>query len=97
MSSLTYDDAAGQRHEILVRRTAAGDWEVLDTFASDTRVIETLDGHVDAEPQAEAVARDYLAAGRFLLAPGRGPGEAIPEDGGADAHRDRRPRSAARQ
>ena len=65
MSSFSYDDAAGQRHEILVRRTAAGDWEVLDTFASDTQVIETLDGHVDAEPQAE-VGRPRLPGGRSL-------------------------------
>jgi len=95
VTALTHHAATGVRHEILVRRTVVGDWEVLDTCAREDRVIETLDGVVDAEPQAEAVARDYLTAGRFVAAPGRGPGEAIPEQGGADAHSDRRPRSAA--
>jgi hypothetical protein len=33
---------------------------VLDTCAWDAFVIETLDGVVDREPQAAAVARDYL-------------------------------------
>jgi hypothetical protein len=97
VTSLTYHDAAGARHKITVHRTAAGNWEVLDTGADEMRVIETLDGRVDTEAQAEAVARDYVTAGRFATAPGRALGEAIPEQGGADAHSDRRPRSAARQ
>ena len=96
MTSLTYHDAAGARHKITVHRTAAGNWEVLDTVADDMRVIDTLDGHVDTEAQAAAVARDYVTVGRFAGAPGRSPGEAIPEQGGADAHSDRRPRPAAR-
>ena len=77
-------------------KTAAGDWEVLDTCAGENHVIESLDGRVDGEPQAEAVARDYVAAGRFMAPAGRNGGEAIPEQGGADAHSDRRSRSAAR-
>ena len=97
MTSLTYRDAAGATHTITVHRTPAGNWEVLDTGADEMRVIETLDGRVDTEAQAEAVARDYVTAGRFAGAPGRAPDKAIPEQGGADAHSDRRPRSAARQ
>ena len=97
MTTLTYRDATGVEHEILVRKTPAGEWEVLDTCPRETLVIESLDGSVDGEPQAQAVARDYLTTGRFTPLAGRKVGEAIPEGGGADAHSDRRPRSAARQ
>jgi hypothetical protein len=80
-----------------VRRTAASHWEVLGTCGGEELVIESLDGRVDGEAQAEALAGDYATAGRFMPLAGRNGGEAIPEQGGADAHRDRRPRSAARQ
>jgi hypothetical protein len=97
MTTLTYRDATGVRHEIVVRKTPTGEWEVLDTSARETLVIESLEGSVDGEPQAEAVARDYVTTGRFTPPTGRKGGQAIPEEGGADAHSDRRPRSAARQ
>jgi hypothetical protein len=98
MTSFSYRGANGVRHEIVVRRTAAGDWQVLDTCADETSVIESLDGLVDGEPQAEAVARDYAAnRARPDAAPGREAAGAIPEQGGADADNDRRPRSAPRQ
>ena len=75
MTSLTYDDLEGQRHEIILRRTAEGNWEVLDTCAGEERVIDTLDGRVDGATQAEAVADDYVTAGRFMpLAGQRGRG-----------------------
>ena len=94
MTSLTYHDAAGARHDRSCDRRAAGNWQVLDTGVdARARVIDTLDGRDDDRPQAEAVARDYLAnrvdAQRRA---GRAPGEAIPEHGGADAHSHRRPR-----
>ena len=97
MTPFTYRDATGVRHEIVVRKTPAGEWEVLDACAGATRLIETLDGSVDGEAQAQAIARDYVTTGRFTALAGRNVGEAIPEEGGADAHSDRRPRSAARQ
>jgi hypothetical protein len=97
MTALTYRDATGVVHEVVVRKTPAGDWEVLDTGAGEAVVIESLDGRVDAEPQADAVASDYVTSGRFTPLAGRNGGEAIPEQGGADAHSDRRPRSAAHQ
>ena len=97
MTSLTYHDAVGVPHEIVVRKTPAGDWEILDTCAGEELVIESLDGRVDGEAEAEAVAIDYVTAGRFMPSAGLNGGEAIPERGGADVHRDRRPRSAARQ
>ncbi|HET6868098.1 MAG TPA: hypothetical protein VFH80_19450 [Solirubrobacteraceae bacterium] len=97
MTSLIYHDATGVVHEVLARKTAAGDWEILDTCAGEELVIESLDGRVDGEAQADAVASDYLTAGRFMPSAGLNGGEAIPEPGGADAHSDRRPRSAARQ
>jgi hypothetical protein len=95
MTALTYCDAAGVVHEVVERKTPAGDWDVLDTGAGEEVVIESLDGRVDGESQAEAVARDYVTAGRFIPVAGRNGGEAIPEQGGADVHSDRSP-SAAR-
>jgi hypothetical protein len=89
MTALTYRDAAGVVHEVVVRQTPTGDWEALDTCAGEELVIERLDGRVDGEAQAEAVAGDYVTAGRFIPVAGRNGGEAIPEQGGADAHSDR--------
>ena len=97
MTSLTYHDATGVVHEVVARKTAAGDWKILDICAGEELVIESLDGRVDGEAQAEAVASDYLTAGRFMPSAGRNGGEAIPEQGGADAHSDRGPLSAGRQ
>ena len=96
MTALTYRDGSGVRHEVFVRRTAAGDWEALDACAGEELVIQRLDGRVDGEAQAEAVAGDYVTAGRFIPVAGCNGGEAIPEQGGADAHSDRRSPSAAR-
>jgi hypothetical protein len=95
MTALSYRDATGVAHEIVIWKTPAGDWEVLDTCAGEVLVIESLDGRVDGEAQAEAVASDYVTAGRFIPMAGRKGGEAIPEQRGADAHSDRSP-SAAR-
>ncbi len=95
MTALSYRDATGVVHEVAVRKTPTGDWEVLDTCAGEVLVIESLDGRVDGEAQAEAVARDYVTAGRYVPLAGRNGGEAIPEQRGADAHSDRSP-SAAR-
>jgi hypothetical protein len=57
VTSLTYYDANGALHEVLARKTAAGDREILDTCAGEELVIESLDGHVDGEAQAEAGRR----------------------------------------
>lgn len=95
MTPLAYRDAADVGHEVVVRKTPVGDWEVVDICAGEERVIERLDGRVDGERQAKAVATDYVTAGRFTAPAGRHGGEAIPEGGGADAHSDRRLRSAA--
>jgi hypothetical protein len=95
MTALTYRDATGVRHEIVIQKTPADDWEVLDTCAGEVLVIESLDGRVDGEAQAEAVARDHVTARRYVPLAGRNGGEAIPEQRGADAHSDRSP-SAAR-
>ena len=89
MTALAYRDAAGVVREVVVRETSTGDWEVLDTCAGEERVIERFDGRVDGEPQAKAVAGDYVTAGRFMPLAGRNGGDAIPEQGGADAHSDR--------
>ena len=96
MTPLTYRDAAGVGHELVMGKTPTGDWEVLDASASEECVVDSLDGRVDGEAQAAAVASDYVTAGRFTAPAGCHGGEAIPEQGGADAHSDRRSRSAAR-
>jgi hypothetical protein len=96
MSSLTYRDAAGVAHEVVVRTTATGFWEVIDSCAHEDLVIECLNGRVDGEAQADAIAAEYVTAGRFVALAGGSGGEAISEQGGADAHSDRRSRHAAR-
>jgi hypothetical protein len=95
MTALTYRDATGVVHGVVVRKTLTGDWEVLDTCAGEEVVIESLDGRVDGEAQADAVASDYVMSGRFIPLAGRNGGKAIPEQRGADAYSDRSP-SAAR-
>ena len=59
----SYRDADGARHRLVVRQTAEGDWQVLDIdVASETaHVVDALPGDQDGRPQAEAIARDYLA------------------------------------
>ena len=96
--TVSYADPNGIGHEVTVRRTATGDWQVLDTSPAETRIVETLDGRADGPEQAEAVARDYAeTVHRLGWFPGRGATERIPEQGGADAHSDRRPHREARQ
>jgi hypothetical protein len=53
--------AAFEWHEVLVRRDAAGRWQVLDSGVPETVVVETLTGHDDRLDQALALARDYAA------------------------------------
>jgi hypothetical protein len=82
-----YVDVAGTAHEVSVRRTSDGHWEIVDADARQLRVIDTLVGFDDGRPQAEALARDYVATiGRGV--PTTGPPPALPgsEEGGADAH-----------
>jgi hypothetical protein len=92
-----YRDADGAMHLVTVRRTACGDWQVLDTSPAETRIVETLDGEHDDRPQAEAVAHDYVDAGRFLPWAGSPTADAIPEQRGADGHSDRRQSPASRK
>ena len=92
-----YVDAGGITHDLVVRKTDPGGWQAIDVCPEAEHVIDTLVARDDDRAQAEAVARDYMTAGRFAVPAGRNGGEAIPEQGGADAYRDRRPRSAARQ
>lgn len=54
-----YCDAGGATHEVHVRRTAHGAWEVLDTTLTHTTLVETLTGFDEGRPAAEALARDY--------------------------------------
>ena len=49
-----YRNGAGVRHQVLVRQSAGGAWQVLDIT-----VIETLTGVGEGRQAAEALARDY--------------------------------------
>jgi len=51
-----YRDATGARHQVLVRQSPEGAWQVLDIT-----VIETLTGVGEGRDAAEAIARDYVA------------------------------------
>jgi hypothetical protein len=95
----SYRDAAGARHELVVREAADGSWVVLDldVDADTARVIETLSGGEDGRPQAEAIARDFqTTVGGPARAAGRTPRDPIPEQGGPDARNHRRPRPGPR-
>ena len=56
LTSFGYRDATGVRHQVLVRQSAEGAWQVLDIT-----VIETLTGVGEGRAAAEALARDYVA------------------------------------
>jgi hypothetical protein len=95
----SYHDADGARHEVLVRQARDG-WQVLDRDTADARarVIDTLESPDDDRPQAEAIARDYLAnREESQQRAGREPAEAISEHGGRDDHSHRRPRTGSRK
>jgi hypothetical protein len=51
----------GTEHRVSAARTPEGRWCVLDTAAGAARVVETLTGHDDRRPQAQALALDYAA------------------------------------
>ncbi len=51
----------GTDHLVTASRTSEGRWCVLDTVADSAIVVETLTGHDDRQPQAQALARDYAA------------------------------------
>jgi hypothetical protein len=97
VSSLRYRDGEGARHQVVVLKTPAGDWQIVDVSPAQTRVIDALDGEEDGRPQADALARDYLTTAKEAVA-ATGPNEAerISEQRGADAHSDRTPSSAGR-
>lgn len=92
----SYRDADSARHELVVRETADGGWQVLDLDcdAETAHVVDALAGGEDGRPQAEAIARDYLTiAGGLQPKAGPTPGDPISEQGGSDArnHRPQRP------
>jgi hypothetical protein len=68
-----YQDAAGTVHDILVRRTPQGAWEILDTTPTHTRLVETLTGFDEGRAEAEAVARDNAAQHQQRPRQPRGP------------------------
>jgi hypothetical protein len=96
----SYRDGDGRGHEVSVRHIAASGWTVLDRHVeADTgHVVDALTDGQDGRPQAEAIARDYLAT-VGAREPGAGPaaGGPIPEQGGSDARSHRRPRPAPRR
>ena len=95
----SYRDPDGGEHELVVRASADGGWEVLDcdVEGQTTTLVETLAGPEDGRPQAEAIARDYLAT-VTRIPPGAGwkSGDPISERGGSDDSNYRRPGSGPR-
>ena len=71
----SYRDADGARHELVVRQTADGDWQVLDIdLTSETaRVIDALDGR-PGRPPAGRGDRPRLPDHRRRSRAGRGTG-----------------------
>ncbi|MBV9194615.1 MAG: hypothetical protein JO168_10770 [Solirubrobacterales bacterium] len=55
-----YQDASGVRHDVVVRKTRAGAWQVADISVAKTTIIETLTGVDEGRPEAEAIAREYV-------------------------------------
>jgi hypothetical protein len=86
VTSLAYRDPDGGRHEVLVRQTPTGDWQVLDTCCAETRVVETLDGREDGCPQARR-SRGTTSPPRSASCRRRGESPATPylSKRGADA------------
>ena len=83
-----YHARDGTAHTVIVYRTPAGRWRVIDTAGEDAVIVETLTGHDDRLSQAQA-ARPRLrrrATGLPRRRPARGPAPA------AAAHRARRTR-----
>jgi hypothetical protein len=56
-----YHARDGSEHQVLVERSAAGRWCVLDAVGDDAIVVDTLAGQDDRLAQAAALARDYAA------------------------------------
>jgi hypothetical protein len=95
----SYRDADGARHALVVRLTADGGWQVLDrnTDADIAHIVDTLTDGQDGQPQAAAIARDYLTiVSNRAPAAGPVPGKPISEQGGTDADSNRRPHPAPR-
>jgi len=63
-----YRDATGTRHQVLVRQTHEGVWQVLDV-----NVIDTLTGVGEGRAEAEALAREYVTQQQHPTAAGRRP------------------------
>ena len=55
-----YQDTRGVHHDVVVRKTRDGAWQVADISVAKTTIIETLTAAEDGRPEAEAIAREYL-------------------------------------
>jgi hypothetical protein len=65
-----YRDADGTVHDLVVRRSPQGAWEILDTSPAHTQLVDSLSGFDDGRPQAEAIARDYASQQQRPRQPG---------------------------
>jgi len=54
-----YQDASGVQHEVIVRKTPDGSWQVIDVSDDDTTLVEELTGIGNARSEAEAIAAEY--------------------------------------
>jgi hypothetical protein len=60
-SPIRYRDTTGAWHQVIVRQSAGGAWEIVDRTPTRAQTVETLTEHGDGRAQAEALARDYAA------------------------------------
>jgi hypothetical protein len=67
----------GIEHHVIVYRTPAGRWRILDAVGEDAIIVETLTGFDDRLGQAEALARDY-AGEQQLHHDGERPDDPLP-------------------
>jgi hypothetical protein len=54
-----YQDAGGVQHEVIVRKTPDGAWQVIDVSDDDTKLVDELTGIGEGQPEAQAIAREY--------------------------------------
>ena len=54
-----YQDASGVQHDVIVRKTPDGAWQVVDVSGDETKLIDEVTGVGEGQPEAEAIAREY--------------------------------------
>ena len=59
-----YQDASGAQHEVIVRKTPDGAWQVVDVSDGETKLVDEVTGISEGQPEAQAIAREYICEQR---------------------------------